>query len=144
MRSAQLRCALMQMSSDNVAHWRPSLSRRSSFCSFPCPRRCSYRATFPCDIHGEFASRANLRSCLGARRRARWISARSMFEPGVESFRCQNLHEPSLSPQHITASQAWMSHAQIICETEQPSIQFSLASQWKMRARFLAPTHLRQ
>ena len=98
MRSAQLRCALMQMSSDNVAHWRPSLSRRSSFCSFPCPRRCSYRATFPCDIHGEFASRANLRSCLGARRRARWISARSMFEPEGESVRCQNLHEPLLSP----------------------------------------------
>ena len=47
---------------------------------------------------GEFASRASLRSCLGARRRARWISARSMFEPGGESVRCQNLHEPLLSP----------------------------------------------
>ena len=30
---------------------------------------------------GEFASRASLRSCLGARRRGRWISGRSMFEP---------------------------------------------------------------
>ena len=47
---------------------------------------------------GEFASRASLRSCLGARRRARWISARSMFEPDCESVRCQNLHEPLLSP----------------------------------------------
>jgi hypothetical protein len=47
---------------------------------------------------GEFASRASLRSCLGARRRARWISARSIFEPDCESVRCQNLHEPHLSP----------------------------------------------
>ncbi len=47
---------------------------------------------------GEFASRASLRSCLGARRRARWISARSMREPGCKSVRCQNLHEPLLSP----------------------------------------------
>ena len=47
---------------------------------------------------GEFASRASLRSCLGARRRARWISARSMFESGGKSVRCQNLHEPLLSP----------------------------------------------
>ncbi len=47
---------------------------------------------------GEFASRASLRSCLGARRRARWISARSMFEPVGKSVRCQILHEPYLSP----------------------------------------------
>ena len=47
---------------------------------------------------GEFASRASLRSCPRARRRARWISARSMFEPGGKSVRCQNLHEPYLSP----------------------------------------------
>ena len=39
---------------DIVAHWQPSHSRRSSFRSFPCPRRCSYRATIPCDIHGDF------------------------------------------------------------------------------------------
>ena len=47
---------------------------------------------------GEFATRASLRSCLGARRRARWISARSIFEPDCESVRCQTLHEPLLSP----------------------------------------------
>jgi hypothetical protein len=47
---------------------------------------------------GEFASRASLRSCLGARRRARWISARSIFQPDCESVRYQNLHEPHLSP----------------------------------------------
>ena len=45
------------MSGDNVAHWRPSHSRRSSFLQLHRlggVRITGYRATIPCDIHGDF------------------------------------------------------------------------------------------
>ena len=47
----------MQMSGDNVAHWHPSHSPRSSFLQLHRlggVRVTGYRATIPCDIHGDF------------------------------------------------------------------------------------------
>ncbi len=50
---------------------------------------------------GEFASRASLRSCLGARRRARWISARRMLKPGGKSVSCQKTARTTCESMHV-------------------------------------------
>ena len=51
------RSAELHAPGDIVAHWRPSLSRRSSFLQLHRlggVRVTEYRATIPCDIHGDF------------------------------------------------------------------------------------------